>query len=356
MTRTDGYGRTVAKDAHPFRDPFAQLGGRANVQQTRRPGSAPRMRRTPDSQQRRTPDSRADSRQRSARSARTQRAKDADEFVSREWHRSPWGGFENRIAQPTSGLDGERRGLPARIDRSAGVGGKARPFAREDAPPRQSRSARAHTVGRYGDGSGRAAPGEWLTYKAESREDLSAAAKQNPARKAEVARARIREREVALRRSGPRLDRRLERALHYLHNRSGYPENDPDPDGTHAAREISARIQDAWRHAEDAEDERAGWPPGDISRRRRWSEGELAYDAARHTQDELGPEDYLPESEDYYRYTDQRTGRGAQPAAALFSPQVSVDGAMGYSEGVEQALVRQKEEAMVSTHAIFTVM
>ena len=331
MVRVDGFGRAPVKevalfaDSHPFRDPYAPVGGRSKVQATRKPGARVRVRRTPDS--------RADSRRRASRSAERQRARDADEYVSREWHRSPWGGFEDhRIAQPTSGLDGSRRGLPAKTDRAAGLGGTARPFARSDAPSRRAQNARPHSVGRYGDGSGRAEGGNWMTFKVESREDLDLAAQQNPHRKAEVARARVREREIALRRAGPRLDRRLERALQYLHNRSSYPENDPDPDGTQTARSVQEGMRRAWRHAEDEEDEEAGWPAGDIERRRRWSDGEMAYDAARHTHDELG-RDYIPEPEDFRRYTHQDTGRGAQPLAK-------------YSEGVEKALLTQREEGM----------
>ena len=330
MVRVDGYGRAPVKDvalfadSHPFRDPFEPIGGRSQVQSTRRkPGVQMRMRRTPDSL--------ADSR---SRSARRHCAEDADEFVSREWQRSPWGGFEDhRIAQPTSPLDGSRSGLPAKTERPAGVSRGSR--RSPQAETAKSRVDRPHSVGRYADGSGRGVDGNWMTYRVESREDLGYAAQQDPQRKSEVARARVRERATRLRREQPRLDRRLDRALQYLHNRSPFPENDPDPDGTQMAQAIGERMRRAWQHAEDVEDETAGRPPGDIERRRRWSDSELAYDAARHAQDELGP-DFIGEPADLLRYTHQDTGRGAQPC-----PEQEV-----YSSGAEQALLSRREEGM----------
>lgn len=334
MVRVDGYGRAPVKDvqlfadSHPFRDPYAAVGGRSKVQSTRKPGVQIRMRRTPDSL--------ADSRSRSARAVRRQRDEDAEEFVSREWQRSPWGGFDDyRIAQPTSALGGTRHGLPAKTEKPAGISRGSRRYSQIDTSKR--RADRPHCVGRYADRSGGCVDGNWMTYRIESREDLGTGAQQNAQRKSEVARARVRERATRLRREGPRLDRRLERALQYLHNRSGYPENDPDPDGRQTARVVEERMRRAWQYAEDAEDEQVGRPPGSIERRRRWSDSELAYDAARHAQDELGP-DYVAEPEDFLRYTHQDTGRGAQPP-----PQEAVP---LHSTGVEQALLTRREEGM----------
>lgn len=334
MVRVDGYGRAPVKDvalfadSHPFRDPFAAVGGRRKVQSTRKPGVQMRLRRTPDSI--------ADSRARSARPASRQQAKDADELVTRAWQRSPWGGFEDHcIAQPTSAVDGPRCGLPAKMERPAGVSGGTHQNSRVNSTRR--RLERPHPAGRYADGSGRCTDGSWMTFRSESREDLAYGAVQNPQRKSQVARARVRERAIRLRRERPRLDRRLERALQYLHNRSIYPENDPDPDGTETARAAEERMRRAWRHAEDLEDEDEGRPLGDVERRRRWSDGELAYDAARHTQEEMGP-DFYAEPEDYLRYTHQDTGRVAQPQSRAALPK--------YSAGVEQALLSQREEGM----------
>jgi hypothetical protein len=281
MVRVDGYGRAPVKDvalfadSHPFRDPYAPVGGRSKVQSARKPGVQVRMRRTPDSL--------ADSRSRSARAVRRQRAEDADEFVSREWQRSPWGGFEDhRIAQPTSALGGARRGLPAKTERPAGVSRGSRQYSHVDTNTKRC-AERPHSVGRYSDGSGRCVDGNWMTYRIESRADLGSDAQQNLQRKSEVARARVRERAIRLRREEPRLDRRLERALHYLHNRSGFPENDPDPDGSQTARAVEENMRRAWQYAEDAEDEQAGYPAG------RGPGGEYRLDPGLARWDAAGP-------------------------------------------------------------------
>ena len=237
MVRTDGYGRAKVKDVslfhddHPFRDPWATAAvGRPA---TRRARSAP-LRRT------------ATGGDASGRARRGGGSADADEFISREWRRSPWGGFEEMaIAAPTSALDGKRRGLPAQDHRAAGMG-RQRPYARTPPRPRP-KSARPHSVGRYGGTSGST---DWLTFRSENRSELAEQGG-HPHRRGEVARKNVRAREALRRRTGRRLDRRLERALGYLRERDGHREKpDPDPDGREVAAAAKAVVEaeeQRWR-------------------------------------------------------------------------------------------------------------